>query len=62
MKKSGEKKRKENFMREDVTRISSQELVEVRKSEMENFVLPNFVTMVQLNGGKTIPIKSREVR
>ena len=39
--------------------ISDRELIESRKQEMEEYILPNHQTMLKLSKGKTAVIKSK---
>ena len=50
------------ILAEDVPRISSMELIAIRKQEMEDTMLPNQVTIITTNTGKNVPVFSREVR
>ena len=50
------------FMPVTVETITSKDLLECRRQEMEDYMLPNQVTFVKIKSGKTIPVFSKEVR
>lgn len=54
------KKKQEKIFKDDVHAISPSELVDVRKQEMEDFMLPNQMTVLTF-GAKSVQVKSREV-
>ena len=43
-------------------RISDEALIASRKQEMEEYILPNHQTILELSNGKTVTIKSKEVK
>ena len=43
-------------------RISDEDLIASRRQEMEEFILPNHQTILELSNGKTVTIKSKEVK
>lgn len=43
-------------------RISDKDLIASRRQEMEEFILPNHQTTLQLQNGQTVIIKSKEVK
>ena len=43
-------------------RISDADLIASRRQEMEEFILPNHQTILELSNGKTVTIKSKEVK
>lgn len=43
-------------------RISDEALIASRRQEMEEFILPNYQTILELSNGKTVIIKSKEVK
>ncbi len=42
--------------------ISDKDLIASRRQEMEEFILPNHQTTLQLSNGQTVIIKSKEVK
>lgn len=42
--------------------ISDKELIESRRQEMEEYILPNHQTVLKLSNGNTAIIKSKEVK
>lgn len=43
-------------------RISDEALIASRRQEMEEYILPNHQTILELSNGKTVTIKSKEVK
>ena len=52
----------QNYNHSNDLRISDEALIASRRQEMEEFILPNHQTILELSNGKTVTIKSKEVK
>ena len=52
----------QNYSSNNDLRISDKDLIASRKQEMEEYILPNHQTILELSSGKTVTIKSKEVK
>ncbi len=61
MAKSKKRKQDSFAYTDDDLRPSDEALIASRRQEMEEYILPNHQTILQLSNGNTVVIKSKEV-